>query len=495
MCTTSNGRVLIAAANPTRQPGKLMAYLLKDAKFPGSTAAQLAAAAAAAEAAEAAGKLDGKGTKPPADRGSFPPPLPSSVLEVQSFVAHSTATTCMRISTDGRILFTGGDDGSLCMFEVRDLDTRGLVRLQSSTKEGKAEGANEFSEEILEGKAALVAKKREIDVLTQRVEELRVGNELNLLQKDARFKDRVRDVSDTFQAELENSRAQHQDLALSKKASEADYDHKLLVLRNSNSSELSRRREQYRSKVQSERYRKGALHEERKKQGVDWDAATSKILADQKEELRRLTVEYESKIVLEQASQEAFLSAKKGLLHGWDTAQKRIEDDSDMEVSGVKVKFELKLLSEHELTVNLKAEHTALKKTYQARFKEVKDFDEALKARTAVEHQLRDAVKGLEKDIVGHKKEVPLSPPLMACLIFKFAVPQIAERDEAIAEKEKRIYELKRQNQELEKFKFVLDYKIKELKRQIEPRESEIADMRVQVSSILLVTYAENSLF
>lgn len=40
------------------------------------------------------------------------------------------------------------------------------------------------------------------------------------------------------------------------------------------------------------------------------------------------------------------------------------------------------------------------------------------------------------------------------------------------------IYDLKKDNQELEKFKFVLDYQIKELKRQIEPRENEIADMK-----------------
>ena len=33
---------------------------------------------------------------------------------------------------------------------------------------------------------------------------------------------------------------------------------------------------------------------------------------------------------------------------------------------------------------------------------------------------------------------------------------------------------MKKKNQELEKFKFVLDYKIKELKKQIEPRELEV---------------------
>ena len=37
-----------------------------------------------------------------------------------------------------------------------------------------------------------------------------------------------------------------------------------------------------------------------------------------------------------------------------------------------------------------------------------------------------------------------------------------------------RIFDLKSKTQELEKFKFVLDYKIKELRKQIEPKEREI---------------------
>ena len=49
---------------------------------------------------------------------------------------------------------------------------------------------------------------------------------------------------------------------------------------------------------------------------------------------------------------------------------------------------------------------------------------------------------------------------------------------------EKRIYDLKKKNQELEKFKFVLDYKIKELKKQIEPKEKEIRQMKDQISEV-----------
>lgn len=43
---------------------------------------------------------------------------------------------------------------------------------------------------------------------------------------------------------------------------------------------------------------------------------------------------------------------------------------------------------------------------------------------------------------------------------------------------------MKKKTQELEKFKFVLDYKIKELKRDIGPREEEIAKMKEQISNM-----------
>jgi len=54
----------------------------------------------------------------------------------------------------------------------------------------------------------------------------------------------------------------------------------------------------------------------------------------------------------------------------------------------------------------------------------------------------------------------------------------------SIVAQEKRIYDLKKKNQELEKFKFVLDYKIKELKKQIEPREKDIKQMREQITEV-----------
>lgn len=61
---------------------------------------------------------------------------------------------------------------------------------------------------------------------------------------------------------------------------------------------------------------------------------------------------------------------------------------------------------------------------------------------------------------------------------------ELKERETTIKDKDKRIYDLKKKTQELEKFKFVLDYKIKELKRDIGPRELEIQKLNEQTNKM-----------
>ena len=61
---------------------------------------------------------------------------------------------------------------------------------------------------------------------------------------------------------------------------------------------------------------------------------------------------------------------------------------------------------------------------------------------------------------------------------------QILDKDTTIGELEKKIYSLKKKTQELEKFKFVLDYKIKELKRDIAPRGLEITKLKKETNDM-----------
>ena len=63
-------------------------------------------------------------------------------------------------------------------------------------------------------------------------------------------------------------------------------------------------------------------------------------------------------------------------------------------------------------------------------------------------------------------------------------IGELKERDTTIKDKDHRIVDLKKKTQELEKFKFVLDYKIKELKRDIGPRELDIQKLNEQTNKM-----------
>ena len=54
----------------------------------------------------------------------------------------------------------------------------------------------------------------------------------------------------------------------------------------------------------------------------------------------------------------------------------------------------------------------------------------------------------------------------------------IHKEDLEIGDKEKKIFSLKKKTQELDKFKFVLDYKIKELKKDIAPLDEDIRQLK-----------------
>lgn len=67
---------------------------------------------------------------------------------------------------------------------------------------------------------------------------------------------------------------------------------------------------------------------------------------------------------------------------------------------------------------------------------------------------------------------------------IKERLKEIHNKDKQIGHRETKIASLKKKTQELEKFKFVLDFKIKELKREMAPREDEIKNLFEQTNKM-----------
>merc|ERR1711916_107456 len=201
--------------------------------------------------------------------------------------------------------------------------------------------------------------------------------------------------------------------------------------------------------------------------GERWDGENSALIETHQDYIRELTEEYEEKIRIEAQLQRRIEDDKIRLGQEFVALNDQIDADADQEMDDMKVKYVHRLKFEEETVVTLLKKHKALKHDLQVLNKDASQQKENIKKMHDREQRLYQQIAGLDKDIVNHKKE-------------------IRERDEIITDKEKRIFDLKKKNQELEKFRFVLDYKIKELKTQIAPREKEISVMSSQIDDMKL---------
>jgi len=377
----------------------------------------------------------------------------------QDYNCHSGPVSCMRMSSDNGYLFTGGEDGSLCIFEVNDVEYKGMQRGRDR------EAATDFAEEILVTKADLEERAGSIQALRNKVEELTLNNDYQLRLKDMNYKEKIKEVSDKFTNELEADRARYEALMDEKVNMEGEYEEKLRRLHAKHGSEFQELEEGYNTKINTEVQRYETLASEREEQNRNWDEENQQLVDSHTEFLQELTDEYDKKVENEQLQQKNLSTEKEDMVAKFEKLKELVEEDAEQEVENLKQKYENKLTAERKATLRLRGENGFMKKKYDAMIKDVNDHKEEIGSLYEKEKELHETIKGLEKDIQGHKKE-------------------IREREETIVDKEKRIYDLKKKNQELEKFKFVLDYKIKELKRQIEPRENEIAEMRTQIEEM-----------
>ena len=70
------------------------------------------------------------------------------------------------------------------------------------------------------------------------------------------------------------------------------------------------------------------------------------------------------------------------------------------------LRYDGKLAAEKQATLRLKGENGIMKKKFLALQRDIEDQREDIKSLLDCEQRLYDKIKGLEKDIQGHKKEI-----------------------------------------------------------------------------------------
>ncbi|KAJ8011195.1 hypothetical protein DPEC_G00055650 [Dallia pectoralis] len=368
------------------------------------------------------------------------------------YQAHSGAVTKMVTTYDDQFLLTVSEDGCLLVWKIIDKEGRGLKR----------EKEVGYAEEILITKSDLEEKNQVMLELKTRVEELKMENEYQLRLKDMNYNEKIKELSEKFMQQTESLETKYQGLKSEKEKQEVVHQvwMREVVEKHGKEQQDSESTCNQKLMLEYQKYQELQL----KSQGMQEDYKRQlQALGEVKEKaMLDITVFYQAQLqekthLLSHCQEESSQQVRE-----FDETKKQMEEDWDREVHNIRIQYERKLREEKEISMRLKGETGVMKKKFSSLQREIDDRNMEIDKLRLELLKLQGFIKSLEKDIMDLKKETK-------------------ERDETIQDKEKRIYDLKKKNQELEKFKFVLDYKIKELKKQIEPRENDIKEMKEQI--------------
>jgi len=366
----------------------------------------------------------------------------------------SAPITRMRMSWEDQFLFVASEDGCVQIFEVRDKDKSDASTVIQS-----------WAEEILVTKSDLEEKNALMTELKSKVDELTLHNEYQLRLKDMSHNEKIKEATEKFTQELEQDKNRYELLREEKNDMEMEYTEKLKKVHELHALKLTKIESRYQGKIMGEVERFQQLCHERDVQVANWEKQRAKLLESHQQYVEDVSLDYEAQLSDDQEVKAQVEDEVDELNKEFQETMRQLEGDIDKEIELLKSKFEIKLNKEREATLRFKGENGIMKKKFAALQKDIEVQKEDINIFLTKEEHLVTQINGLEKEIQNLRSE-------------------IRDRDETIGGKEKHIYELKKKNQELEKFKFVLDYKIKELKRQIEPRENEIMDMKEQIKEM-----------
>ncbi|KAJ3342297.1 Cilia- and flagella-associated protein 57 [Gonapodya sp. JEL0774] len=375
-------------------------------------------------------------------------------VEYAEHMAHAGPVSRMRISHDDQYLFTAGEDGCVYVYKISDKDGR-----------GKREREPAYADEILVTKSDLEEKTQMMTELKSRVEELKMENEYQLRLKDLNFNEKIKELTDKYTQEIEALKITSAVLRSEKDKEEIRHNEDMHDEQQRRDKELVDMETEHNGKLMAEYEKHQELERRSAELQLQWEKQLKEAAEVREAKLRELTTHFELKLKDKEAEIRQLEDRMRLQTREFQEASRGTEEDADREVLEIKHKYERRLKDERDVGMRLKSENGIMKKKFSTLQGEIDQNKQEIAKMYAEEKKLHGVIKSLEKDIAGLKKE-------------------IQERDETIQDKEKRIYDLKKKNQELEKFKFVLDYKIKELKRQIEPREHDIDGMTEQIKNM-----------
>lgn len=379
------------------------------------------------------------------------------------YLAGSRMLTGLKLTPDHGFLVTCDDMGCLTVFELRDRKDR--FQRQDPTGPPELTTLESWNSEILVGLSELEDKSTMTVELIAKVEELKLHNEYQLKLKEMNYSEKLKEITDKYMQELEGAKTKLELLKEECADLELEFEESLRNLMDRHQNDVQEIETAFQAEIMDCVNSYQTLAKERDAQLERLDVQRRQLISGHEKYVSELTKDYDHKLEEDRNTRLQCEDDMHEKEREMTEIESQVEDDVDMEIVRLRSDYEDKLVLSRETTLKYKGENSMMRKKYAVLQRELEDMKEETRQLLDREKELHDNIKMLEKEVSAHKKE-------------------IKAKDVATGEKEKKIYELKKKNQELDKFKFVLDFKIRELKQQIEPRQIEIVNMREKIKDM-----------
>lgn len=382
--------------------------------------------------------------------------LPSPLFRLNS----KQAITCMRFSPDGSLLFTAGDRGTIFVQSVRLVD-----EASGALAPWQAPQPDNFSDLVLISSQQLREQRLHVRDLKARIAESELHAHYAAKQEARRFEARLADTLAVERKREAEQKAMYAELQAIHETRTRQFQAEQAEQARAHEAALQAivSKSRLEAERQAERYE--ALSREYHDALTAAEDNADKARQQHRSVLAQMRSEFETTL-------REHTDAFDRLVHQMETNERehaeiirQISLEHDDEVLSSRAETR-KLADAAKATAAAITDDRALLRIQQADMAKEKqvmaDANAKLRAKLAErEHELAEARKQLALLRVS-----------------------VQERDEIIADKELRILETKKRNQDLEKYKFVLDYKNQELSKELEPKESAIVEMAQRLNDI-----------
>lgn len=374
-------------------------------------------------------------------------PTTDSVTET---VAHHTPVTAIVTSPDFQYLFSSGEDGCIYMMKINGVD-QGNQRSDAKIT---------FSEDVLITRSENVEQLKKLRAAQQRVREQSETNANKLATLNQGFEQSIKTIQEKFAAE---QAAENQNMAALEQQIEQMNQEACEQIQATNkrfANEEEQKLKRFEMSKENEMNQQEQLKLDIEEARKEWDEKLKKAIAANQASREEAERKFQEQLRSLAEETQRVQEEKNAMIEEYDKWE--IERSRELAFEIGKREFEALQLRKEELKKSAELEQQS------------KRMEEQLKEAKAAEADARDKLNKKAAEVAGKQTDIAQARHLKETRIH-----ELKELKHNLEEKDARIDELTKQNSNLEKHKQLLNDRIADWNKKLEPDQAKLQDITI----------------